>query len=206
MPRHTGGMKEFKVINTEAIPHVALNAINHVLGLEGGYVNSAYDKGGKTNFGISDLRDGKADGLIDINLDGIGDVSPENLTYEQAVSIFFIDYWLANHCEKLPEHIALMVFDTAVNQGGSFARKTLQHTLGVKADGIIGGKTLGAVYTHAELELLTAYTRLRCLRYTDITRNNTDQLIFISGWINRAFDVLNQCITSATFGSYRHDK
>ena len=108
-------MSKFTLIITENIHSVALQAIHRVIGLEGGYVDDATDKGGKTNFGISDLRDGVADGL--------GDISPENLTYKQAVSIYYKDYWLANQCNELPAAIAAMVFDIAVNQGGKFSRK-----------------------------------------------------------------------------------
>ena len=95
-------MKEFHLILTENIPSNALNAIHLVLGREGGYVDDPNDHGGKTNFGISDLRDGVSDNLIDINLDGIGDIAPENITHEQAIAIYYHDYWLKNHCNELP--------------------------------------------------------------------------------------------------------
>lgn len=194
-------MKALTIINIEAIPHVAITAINHILGLEGGYVNDPFDKGGKTNFGISDLRDGVSDGLVDINLDGLGDVAPKDLTYEQAVSIYYSDYWLANKCHLMPEYIALMVFDTAVNQGGNFARKTLQHALGVKADGIIGGMTLAALQEASSLKLLTDYVHLRLLRYSQLAHKKPNQTKFLAGWVNRTFAVFEQCQITSVFGA-----
>ncbi len=195
-------MSEFTLIIVENIPPAALQAIHRVIGLEGGYVHDAADRGGKTNFGISDLRDGVADGLIDINLDGLGDIAPESLTYEQAVSIYYKDYWLANQCNELPTYIAVMVFDVAVNQGGKFARKTLQGAAGVNTDGIIGGKTLAAVSQCTELQLLHEYTQLRVCRYASIVKRDITQLKFLNGWLNRAFDVLKECQMIWLFGGH----
>lgn len=197
-------MKEYTLINTEVIPHVASKAISHILGLEGGYVNDPNDRGGATNFGISDLADGVPDGLIDINGDGLGDIPPEQLTVEQAIAIYYRGYWLANSCHIFPEYYALMVFDTAVNQGGSFARKTLQHTLGVKADGVIGNITLRALDSALELTLLTDYTQLRLLRYGNLVHKKPAQAKFLNGWINRSFKVLTACQNSLFFG-VKHD-
>jgi lysozyme family protein len=178
------------VVNS--IPQNALNAIHTIIGVEGGNANDPDDHGGKTNFGISDLRDGKEDGLIDINLDGIGDVDPENLTREQAICIFYKDYWLANQCDKLPECIALIVFDIAVNQSAVFARKSLQRIIGATPDGIIGSNTLAKLNGISNSLVLHDLTKRRCLRYAKKVKDSSQhkQVKYLRGWLDRAFTVL----------------
>jgi lysozyme family protein len=186
------------------IPATALCAINHILGVEGGNVNDSTDHGGKTNYGISDLRDGKEDGLIDINLDGIGDVDPEKLTREQAISIFYNDYWLANQCDKLPDCIALIIFDIAVNQSAVFARKSLQHIIGATPDGIIGPNTINKLKNASSCFILHELTKRRCLRYAKKVKDSPQhkQVRFLIGWIDRAFTVLHEAQTIDCFGGY----
>jgi lysozyme family protein len=173
----------------DSIPKTALRAIELILGVEGGNANDPDDFGGKTNFGISDLRDGKEDGLIDINLDGIGDVDPENLTRDQAIVIFFTDYWLANKCDQLPEPIALIIFDIAVNQSAVFARKSLQRIIGAKPDGFIGKNTLKSLQSADVTDVLHELTKRRSLRYAKKVKDNPTQIKYLRGWLDRAFTV-----------------
>jgi lysozyme family protein len=191
-------MKKLNSLNTtfaNSIPAMscnALNAINHILGAEGGNVNDPTDHGGKTNFGISDLRDGKEDGLIDINLDGIGDVDPENLTRAQAITIYYRDYWLANQCHKLPPSIALVIFDIAVNQSAVFSRKCLQQIICATPDGQIGVKTLAHLDMFLDTYVIHELTKHRCLRYAQKVKDSPQhtQVKYLKGWLNRAFSVL----------------
>jgi lysozyme family protein len=173
----------------DSIPKIALRAIELILGVEGGNANDPDDFGGKTNFGISDLRDGKEDGLIDINLDGIGDIDPENLTRDQAIVIFFTDYWLANKCDQLPEPVALIIFDIAVNQSAVFARKSLQRIIGAKPDGFIGKNTLKSLQSADITNVLHELTKRRCLRYAKKVKDTSTQIKYLRGWLDRAFTV-----------------
>lgn len=78
--------------------------------IEGSYVNDPRDPGGETKYGISK----RAYPKVDI----------KNLTLEQAKKIYHDDYWLPCDCaEMLPRPAKLLVFDCAVNQGVSVARK-----------------------------------------------------------------------------------
>ena len=97
-----------------------------------------------------------------------------------------------------------MLFDMAVNQGGSFARKALQQALNVNQDGIIGNKTLTAANTAPRLMLITKLTRIRCQRYSNLVQKDNSQLMFIEGWINRAFDILVECQSLFFIGNNSH--
>jgi len=157
-------------------PPIAMQAITHVLNAEGGYVNNPNGLGGETSFGISK----RWYPHLDI----------KNLTLTQAVEIYYQDYWLKNKCHLLPLSIATMVFDAAVNQGGSFARKTLQMLVGVKQDGFIGNKTIAATLLSSTHLLLVNYANCRAQRYSDLVKKNPTQIAFLSGWLNRVFNVL----------------
>lgn len=187
---------------TACISTTALHAINLILGAEGGNVNDPTDHGGKTNYGISDLRDGKEDGLIDIDLDGIGDVDPESLTRDQAICLFYNDYWLANKCDQLPDSVALIIFDIAVNQSAVFARKSLQRIIGATADGIIGTNTLIKLQQASNSFILHELTKRRCLRYAKKVKDSSQhkQVRFLRGWLDRAFTVLFEAQTIDCFG------
>lgn len=103
-------------------------ALLFVLAQEGGYVNDPHDPGGETNFGISKRR--------------YPDEDIKNLTVERAGALYRRDYWDANRCGELPAHMALAVFDAAVNGGAPI--RWLQHAVGASVDGVIGPRTIAA--------------------------------------------------------------
>jgi len=168
------------------IPPVALNAIDRVLKHEGGYVNNPHDNGGETNFGIAKRW--------------YPDLDIKKLTREQAIAIYYHDYWLKNCCEQLPPALALTVFDCAVNQGGSFARKALQRLAKTTIDGIIGPKTIATVNAIAVLTLLEKFNDARLKRYRRTVKRNPSQQKYIKGWLNRLRDIDERCVAIATFG------
>jgi len=159
------------------IPPVALQAILHVLAAEGGYVNNPNDLGGETSFGISKRWYPHLDIF--------------NLTLTKAVDIYYQDYWLKNKCHLLPPSIATIVFDTSVNQGGNFARRTLQMLVGVNQDGIVGSQTIAATTLTNSNLLLIDYAKCRAQHYSEIVKKDPSQVIFLTGWLNRVFNVLS---------------
>ncbi len=105
-------------------------AIEFVLEREGGLVDDPNDSGGLTNYGISQ----RAYPRLDIR----------NLTRADAVQIYRSDYWLRCRCDELPAPLALLVFDSAVNQGPDAAIRALQAALGTTSDGVMGPQTITA--------------------------------------------------------------
>lgn len=84
-----------------------------------------------TRFGISAASYPQVD-IAGLSLDG-------------ARAIYLRDYWNAVRGDALPPALALLVFDSAVNNGAGQAIRWLQSALGVAADGSIGPHTLDAV-------------------------------------------------------------
>lgn len=146
-----------------------LAALEFVLAREGGYSNDSKDPGGETSFGISK----RAYPQVDIKA----------LTKEQATQIYLSDYWTPCRCGELPEEMAIMVFDCAVNQGVGFAKTALQLTLRVIADGKIGAKTLAAAHGMGADVFANRFSERRITRY--LSMNNATEERYERGWCVR---------------------
>lgn len=142
-------------------------AFEWILEAEGGYVNHSKDPGGETNMGISKRV------YPNINI--------KNLTIAQAKEIYFKNYWEVCKCNFIPYKLAVSVFDCAVNQGPITAIKLLQQSCNVTIDGIIGSKTLSAVYSNPFVEFML----LRAFQYANT--KNFD--VFGKGWKKRLLDL-----------------
>ncbi|HAH4529009.1 TPA: peptidoglycan-binding protein [Escherichia coli] len=169
------------------------HALDFVLAKEGGYVNDPTDKGGETKFGISDKRDGIADGKTDVNGDGKPDTAIKDLTPEQAAQIYFRDYWQAAYCTDWPDGISLFVFDSSVQHGVKAAIRQLQSAAGVTADGIVGPNTTRAVICADPEWLLNRCFLRRARYYADIIKSNSSHGKYLNGWFNRLDELANAC-------------
>jgi lysozyme family protein len=160
-------------------------AFKIILEAEGGYSDDPDDTGGKTNYGIADARDGRLDGMADLDGDGIGDKPIAEVNSDDAKAIYRRDYWDACKCDQLPWPLSLYVFDAAVNQGVNPACRMLQLVLDCKQDGIIGQQTLTAASRRGGGETPSLYMAARAIRYTG-TRSFDK---FGKGWLKRIFNV-----------------
>jgi len=125
-------------------------AIEFVLQHEGGYSNDPADPGGETHWGISK----RAYPKLDI----------KNLTREQAISIYFNDYWIKSGADELFYPMDIIVFDCAVNMGLSRAKVLLQESYDWKD-----------------------YLLNRIAHYKRIVKPETAK--FFKGWVNRVLDL-----------------
>lgn len=157
-----------------------LAQIPKTLGFEGGYVNDPADPGGETNFGISK----RAYPSLDI----------ANLTQDEAIAIYYTDFWLENQCDRAALVCPLSAgkyFDMCVNMGGTRATKVLQGELnrykaaGLKTDGHIGPKTLAALPL-ADSSLLGWLRLGAAAYYTSLAHEHPVMLRFLKGWLRRA--------------------
>ena len=171
--------------------NIKKQVINDIIRLEGGYVNNPADKGGATNYGITEkvARDfGYKEAM-------------EDLPLELAKEIYASQYWDINSLDdiaKLSDKVAFEVADTGVNMGTKVAAKFLQRSINVLnkrksteliVDGIIGKKTLAGLSNilrekSGEEVLLKALNILQGYRYIELTEGRELNKTFIYGWLS----------------------
>ncbi|MEJ7932910.1 glycosyl hydrolase 108 family protein [Sphingobium sp. AN558] len=168
--------------------------IDEIIAREGGYSNHPADRGGPTNWGITQSV-ARANGYV-------GDMRA--LPRSVAVTLYRRLYWeqpgygfVAKTCPTL----AAELFDTAVNMGTATATGFLQRALNalnrnqkdypdLKVDRTIGAKTLAALAGFVALRgragekiLLTAIESLQGERYIALAESRPANEAFLYGWL-----------------------
>lgn len=141
-------------------------AVEFVLAHEGGYGNDPRDPGGETNFGISKRA--------------YPDVDIKALTKDHAKAIYRQDYW-DKLPPNLPDSLAAVVFDCAVNTGLGRAVRLLQAACGVDDDGHWGDKSSAALHTLGEKEAIARFCAHRIRFYAGLKTFD----VYGMGWIKR---------------------
>ncbi|MGS0741330.1 glycoside hydrolase family 108 protein [Glaciimonas sp. GG7] len=142
-------------------------AIERVLGHEGGYVNHPADPGGETHWGISKRS--------------YPNVDIKNLTRVQAIEIYRRDFWHCIHGNDMFGSVAYQAMDFAVNSGIATAIRCLQRTLNVADDGHWGPVTAAAAKRMSETDQIM---RLNAERL-DYLRKLKGWPTFGAGWAGR---------------------
>lgn len=139
------------------------------------------DKGGKTKFGISQ----RAYPYLDI----------ENLKYQDAVQIYYDDYWKKLDCDAIKDkNLAINLFDAAINMGRKNAVKILQKALFMdknQIDGFLGPITNKAIKLYYEKHetIVGQFIMFRILKYYEIIEKDSSQKIFFRGWVIRTMSL-----------------
>jgi lysozyme family protein len=147
-----------------------------VLAREGGFVDDPVDRGGATNFGVTQRAYDRYCQRHEFTQRSVRDIEQQEVR-----AIYFEDYWTLVHADKLPPPLDLIMFDSAVQHGVSGATKLLQRALGVKVDGAFGPVTLKAAINY----LADKVADQRRTYYKDIIANDPSQKRFENGWNNR---------------------
>lgn len=168
--------------------------IDEVIDREGGYVNHAADRGGPTNWGITQAV-ARQHGFA-------GDMRV--LPRHEAVTIYRRLYWLRPAFDRVAQRapaLAAEMFDTGVNMGPAVAATFLQRALNalnrgatdypdMRVDGAIGPITLGALDAFlatrgasGETVLVKAVDALQGERYVRLAEQRPANEAFLYGWL-----------------------
>ncbi len=158
---------------------VFLDAIERVLGDEGGYVNLPDDPGGETNFGISKRS--------------YPEIDVAHLTRDRAIEIYYRDWWERFGFPNLRAEAAIKVFDLSIVMGAKAAIRCLQRAMRacgaqLEEDGVIGAATIYAVNSYLNVQALLAAIRSEAAAYfraTAARQGREDE--FLQGWLVRAY-------------------
>lgn len=155
-----------------------------IVKIEGGLANHKNDRGGLTNYGISQ----KAFPKLDIR----------NLTLDAAKKIYYSNYWKTAqmNLDLLDEKTAIELFDIAVNMGVGTASRMLQSALNLMnrnqkdfadltVDGLAGKRTMEAYAKVNKDVLFKVLNGLQFSRYVAICEKDKTQEIFFNGWMHR---------------------
>ena len=155
-------------------------ALDFVFSMEGGFSDDPSDPGGRTNLGITEseyrlwLKNPKAD--------------IENITKEQASSIYRNNYWNQVHGDFIAYPLCSELFDCAVNQGVGRSYQFLNIALGLPPIMVWSQDTStnyhalsGDQYKKVAIKIV----ELRRRAYQDIVARNPSQSVFLQGWNNR---------------------
>jgi len=168
--------------------------IDALIDREGGYVNHPADRGGPTNYGITEAV-ARAHGYA-------GAVA--QLPRDEAVAIYRRLYWLRPRFDQVARRspaLAAELFDTGVNMGPAVAATFLQRALtalnrngadypDLVPDGHIGPATLAALdgffakrSKNGETVLLRALEALQGERYLRLAERRPANEAFLYGWL-----------------------
>lgn len=169
--------------------------IDHILQIEGGYVNDPSDSGGETNFGIT-VAVARGSGFT-------GDM--RTLTRGKAFDIYVSRYWDAlrlDDIEALSPLIAGELADTGVNMGVGRAARFLQRSLNVLnnrsysyrdlvVDGMIGDASIRALKSYfmirgaeGEKVLFDMLNALQGAYYVTLAERREKDEKFVYGWFS----------------------
>jgi lysozyme family protein len=167
--------------------------IDDLIAREGGYVDHPADRGGATNWGMTE-QVARAFGYHG---------RMQDMPRSVAKQIYVERYWRAPGFDQVNEHSAAVaeeLLDTGVNMGPAVAGRFLQRALNVlnlegktypdvTVDGAIGRMTIAALRAYlshrgkdGHVVLLRALNAQQGARYIDIAEGRASQEAFVHGW------------------------
>lgn len=167
-----------------------------LLKAEGGYVNNPNDPGGETNMGVTKatFNRAKKDGLVK-------SANVRSLTKNEVRAIFEKYYYIPCKAGLLPEPVATIYFDMAINSGPSAAMRTLHRAMAAISEPVaetgIGGPTVTAIHkiqTENRVPILALSLMNRRKEFYDsIIQKNQKLATFRKGWMNRLTRLAVHC-------------
>lgn len=153
--------------------------------------NAKADLGGATAYGVTwfTLKAAHKAGIVEHD-----DIC--KLTKEEAIKIYFKNFWLKYSWEQLEFPVCLCCLDCCINHG-KFAvilqRAVIDCGQTVSVDGKFGPKTFAALKACEPKMLAKAIFNQRKKYYERIVANKPSQAANLKGWMNRANAMAKEC-------------
>ena len=154
--------------------------LDDVIRREGGYVHDPVDRGGPTNYGITQrtLRAWRGQMVTAADV--------RRLTRDEARAIYQRRYVDAPGFARLPDPLRAQVIDDGVLSGPRQAVKDLQRAIGgVTVDGQLGPKTRAALRQRRVAGVHARLLQVRAARIGRIVHRDPSQARFLNGWLAR---------------------
>jgi len=149
------------------------------------YTNHPADRGGPTKWGITQQAWGEYIERPATESD------IRSITEQEAYDFYEEQYIYAPGYHKIiNDNLRGLIVDCAVNHGAGRATRWVQRSVSVKRDGDLGPITQQAVNSLDPLEVYLETTAYRIRLYGRIVSKNHSQVVWISGWNNRAASFL----------------
>ena len=146
---------------------------------EGGFSNNPKDKGGATNKGVTlatyRMVYGKNKTVNDLK-----NISDKE--WEHIFKIYYWDKWKGDDIKN--QSIADILVDW-VWMSGCGTIKKIQELFGLKADGIVGQKTISCINSQNQEEAFKKIWNRRKKFYDSLVARNPPQKVFLKGWMGR---------------------
>jgi len=153
-------------------------AFQSVLRFEGGYINDPDDPGGATKYGISHKS--------------YPGVNIENLTVEQAATLYRRDYWEPLRIDLIKaQMVANNIFDFAVNAGAAASIAAARRVVGLSAFGPMSLVDVKKINAMAQDKFNAAFYAQRAAHYNNLAIKNPRLKKFLNGWLSRAKSFVN---------------
>jgi hypothetical protein len=156
-------------------------AIDKMLNLEGGKTYEKSDRGGKTNFGITQRT-------FNTWRDSInkprGDVF--TISQEEAKEIYKKNYWDLIKGSQLPHDIAQAILSMALTDGPQDAIKHTQKILGIPPTGVMGPITMKSIWSAAKQKGTKKLTNYIVDKQIQRYQSDEQAKTYGRGWTNRA--------------------
>lgn len=162
--------------------------VHDIITREGGFVDHSADRGGPTNYGITQKT-------LDEWRSREGFGGPGNvrlLTLDDATMLYLKMYVVGPGYDKIVNYsLRSLVVDTAVNNGRGRATLWLQRAARVVEDGKLGPVTLARV-NNGSPDIYNRLCAIRMKAYGAIVSQKHSQVVFIAGWLNRLAEFVSK--------------